>query len=201
MPFISEEIWQRIAPLAKRTGETVMLEPYPTVEDFPENKQSEREIAWIKSFILAVRQIRGEMDISPSRKLPVLLKGVTPGDAAMLKRHRPYLERLAGLESVTLLEPEATAPQSATALIEHLTLLVPMAGLIDAAAEAERLGKRLVKTQEELVKANKKLANESFVQNAPAAVVTQERERVAEFERTIAGLQAQLERVRGLPQS
>jgi valyl-tRNA synthetase len=198
MPFISEEIWQRVAPLAGRQGATIMREPYPSIEQFPENKQAEREVQWIKLFILALRQIRGEMDISPSKKLPVLLKGATASDIAMLKRHRPYLERLAGLESLTLLDDGAQAPQSATALIAHLTLLVPMAGLIDPASEAERLGKRLAKTRDELAKATRKLANESFVQNAPPAVVTQERERVAEFERTIAGLEAQLERVRSL---
>jgi len=195
MPFITEEIWQRMGERGERS---VMLEPYPTAEQFPENKQAEREIAWIQKFILAVRQIRGEMDIAPSKRLPVLLKDASAGDVAMLKRHRPYLERLAGLESLTLLEPDAVAPQSASALLDHLTLLVPMAGLIDPAAEVERLNKRLVKTQDELVKANKKLSNESFVQNAPPAVVTQERERVAEFERTIASLDAQLARVRSL---
>jgi valyl-tRNA synthetase len=216
MPFITEEIWHRVAPLllppsppgrgaggegAGREGPTtIMLQPYPTPAEFPENKQSEREVAWIQKFILAVRQIRGEMDISPAKKLPVLLKDTTPADVAMIKRHRPYLERLAGLESLTLLEPDALAPQSATALVDHFSLLVPMAGLIDPVAEIERLGKRLAKTRAELAKANQKLVNESFVQNAPAAVVTQERERVEEFEHMIAGLEMQLARVRSLLQ-
>jgi len=198
MPFISEEIWQRVAPLAGRIGETVMLQPYPAAAEFPEDAQAEREVAWIQKIILAVRQIRGEMDISPSRKLPVLLKGATAEDLALIERHWAYLERLGGIESLTPLAADTVAPQSATALIEHLTLLVPMAGLIDPAAEADRLSKRLTKAQAELAKAVKKLSTESFVQNAPPAVVAQERERVSEFERTIAGLEAQLQRVRSL---
>jgi valyl-tRNA synthetase len=193
MPFITEEIWQRVG-----RGATIMLQPYPTPVEFPQNEQAEREVAWIQKFILAVRQIRGEMDISPAKKLPVLLKDATPADLAMIKRHRPYLERLAGLESLTLLEPDTIAPQSAMALVDHLSLLVPMAGLIDPAAEIERLGKRLAKTRGELAKANQKLVNESFVRNAPPAVVTQERERVGEFEHAIAGLEMQLARVRSL---
>jgi valyl-tRNA synthetase len=200
MPFITEEIWQRVAPLTGRAGGvgTVMLQPYPTRSAFPVDEAAEREIHWIRKFVLAVRQIRGEMDISPARRLPVLLQGATPTDVTLLERHRSYLERLAGLESLTLLAAGAAAPQSATALIDHLTLLVPMAGLIDPAAEADRLGKRLAKAADELKKARGKLANDNFVRNAPEAVVTQERERVADFERTIEGLQAQLSRVRSL---
>jgi valyl-tRNA synthetase len=198
MPFITEEIWQRVRSGAGET--TIMLQPYPTPAEFPEDEQSEREVAWIQKFILAVRQIRGEMDISPAKKLPVLLKDTTPADVMMIERHRPYLERLAGLESLTLLEPDTIAPQSATALVDHLSLLVPMAGLIDPAAEIERLGKQLAKTRVVLAKANQKLLNESFVQNAPPAVVTQERKRVEEFEHAIAGLEMQLARVRSLLQ-
>ena len=113
-------------------------------------------------------------------------------------RHRGYLERLASLDSVTVLDSDAPTPQSATALLGELTILVPMAGLIDAAAEVERLGKLLTKAQEDLARTRAKVANESFVRNAPPAVVTTERERQAELERSAAGLAAQLERVRGL---
>ena len=200
MPFITEEIWQRVAPLAggAHGANTVMLQPYPSSTQFPTDSEADREVAWIRKFILAVRQIRGEMDISPAKKLPVLLKGTNEADRALIRQHRPYLERLAGLESVTLLDDAATAPESATALVEHLTLLVPMAGLIDPAAEADRLDKRLGKTRDELRKALGKLSNENFVRNAPEAVVTQERERVSEFERAISGLESQLARVRAM---
>jgi valyl-tRNA synthetase len=198
MPFITEEIWQRAAPLAGRTGETVMLQPFPKADEFPRDAEAEREIEWIRSFILGVRQIRSGMDIAPSRKLPVLLQNASAEDLARAERHRPYLERLAGLESITPLAAGATAPQSATALVGELTILVPMAGLIDAAAEIERLGKRIAKSKDDLGKISKKLSNENFVKNAPPEVVAQDRERAAELERTIASLEAQLARVRTL---
>src|SRR5690606_7974954 len=149
-------------------------------------------------FILGVRQIRSGMDIAPSKRLPVILQNASPEDIARTERHRAYLDRLAGLESLQVLEPGATAPQSATALVGELTLLVPMAGLIDAAAEAERLGKRLAKAREDLAKTQRKLANQNFVRNAPAEVVNTERERAAELERTVANLESQLTRVRAL---
>ncbi len=198
LPFITEEIWQRAAPLAGRAGPTIMLEPYPSAADFPADPEADREMTWVRDFILGIRQIRSGMDIAPSRRLPVLLKGASSGDRARAQRHRAYLERLAGLESITALEHGAAAPQAATVMLGDLTLLVPMAGLIDAAAEAERLGKKLSKALNDLQKTRTKLANDNFVRNAPANVVTQERERTADLERTVASLEAQLARVRSL---
>jgi valyl-tRNA synthetase len=198
MPFISEEIWQRAAPLAGRTGPTVMLEKYPQPAEFPPDETAEREVAWIQAFVLAVRQIRSEMKIPPSRRIPVLLKGAGEHDEAYADHHRAYLERLAGIETLTILAPDATAPESATALIGELTVLVPMAGLIDAAAEADRLGKLLGKAEQELAKTRIKLSNENFVSNAPPDVVKTERERAADFERQVTSIKAQLERIRGL---
>jgi len=145
-----------------------------------------------------VRQIRGEMNISPAKRIPLLLKDATAEDEAHLARHRTWLERLAGLESITLLAAGAQAPQSAMALAGTLSVLVPMAGLIDPDAEAERLGRLLARAQTDLEKARERLARESFVRNAPELVVALERERAAELERTASGLAAQLERVRGL---
>ncbi len=198
MPFITEEIWLRVAPLAGVAGESVMLEPYPRAADFPVDEQAEREIEWVQKVVLGVRQIRGEMNISPARRIPLLLKDASAEDEAQLARHRPWLTRLAGLESITLLPRGAPAPQSAMALAGTLSVLVPMAGLIDADAEAERLGRLLARAQSDLEKTRQKLARESFVRNAPEQVVSLERERLAELERTASGLAAQLERVRGL---
>jgi len=198
MPFISEEIWQRAAPFAGRRGSTVMLEAYPQAADFPPDEAAEREVAWIQAFILAVRQIRGEMNIAPSRRIPVLLKGASETDKAYAGQYRAYLERLAGIDTLTVLEPDATAPESATALVGELVVLVPMEGLIDVAAEAERLGKLLAKAEQELAKTRVKLSNENFVRNAPPDVVNTERERQADFERQVNSIKAQLERLRGL---
>jgi valyl-tRNA synthetase len=198
MPFITEEIWQRTAALAGRGGETIMLQPYPQAADFPADPEAEREIAWLQGVILAVRQIRGEMDINPGKRFPALLKDPSARDLENVARHRNYLERLAGLTSITVLEPGAAAPQAATATVGELTILVPMADLIDAAAESERLGKRLAKTLQNLAQTRAQLANERFVAQAPAAVVAALRERTADLERAALGLEAQLERVRAL---
>jgi valyl-tRNA synthetase len=175
-----------------------MLEPYPQAADYPADAAAEAEIAWLQEFILAVRQIRGEMDINPAKRIPVLVKEPSAGDRASIERHRTYLERLAGIERIAVLERGTAAPQAATAMVGDLTILVPMANLIDAAAESERLGKRLAKTRQDLDKTRAQLGNENFVANAPAPVVGALRERAAELERTAVGLEAQLQRVRTL---
>jgi valyl-tRNA synthetase len=199
MPFITEEIWQRAAPLAGIRGESVMLQPYPAAADFAADEVAERETAWIQGVVLAVRQIRGEMNISPARRIPALLRDASAEDETCVARHRAWLERLAGLESITVLAAGAAAPQSAAALAGNLTVLVPIAGLIDAGAEIQRLGRLLARAREELAKTQTKLTNENFVRGAPPAVVATERERAAEFERTASSLAQQIERLRAPP--
>jgi valyl-tRNA synthetase len=201
MPFITEEIWQRIGPLAGATGPTVMLAPYPQARDFPADPEAERETAWIQAIVLAVRQIRGELNVSPAQRIEVLLQDASASDVALLERHRPWLERLAGISHARVLAAQEPAPQSAAALVGTLTVLVPMAGLIDAAAECERLGRLLARAHNDLQKTRGRLADEQFVQGAPAKVVAGERERAAQLERTVSGLGAQLERVRRLKDS
>jgi valyl-tRNA synthetase len=196
MPFITEEIWQLAAPLAGRRAPSIMMEPYPKPEQFAPDEIAEREVAWIQAFILAVRQIRGEMNIAPSRRIPVVLKDAADADKNYAERHRAYLERLAGIDTLSVLDAGAAAPESATALVGEMSILVPMEGLIDAAAEAERLGKLLTKAQQELAKTRSKLSNENFVRNAPPDVVKQERDREADFERQVTSITEQLERIR-----
>jgi valyl-tRNA synthetase len=198
MPFITEEIWQGVAGLAGRSGPTVMLASYPTVEEYPRNEAAEREIGWVQSVVLAVRQIRGEMNIKPSQSIPVLLRNASEQDKDYAQRHLPYVERLAGIQSVTVLTEGTVPPESAMALVGDLSILVPMEGLIDAAAEAERLGKQLAKAQSDRTKTQQKLSNENFVRNAPPEVVEMERGRLAELERNVTSLTAQLERIRRL---
>jgi len=201
MPFITEEIWQRVAPLAgKHPGgaATIMTAPWPKIVDWTRDSDAESDVEWIKAFVLGVRQIRGEMDISPSRKLPTLLENVENAERARLSTHASYLQRLAGLDSLRILDAGESAPPSATAVVGAMRVLVPMAGLIDPSAEAVRLDKRIVKIRDEIKRATAKLANENFVRNAPPDVVTQEKTRIADFERTLASLEGQLQRVREL---
>ncbi len=211
MPFITEEIWQRVAPLAgAETGgaaanqsnagaaPTIMLARWPTAGDYAADEAAEADMQWLMRVVLGVRQIRGEMDISPAKKLPLLLQHASASDLELARRHQPLLMRLAGIEAPQALAAGVNAPPAAAALVGELTLLVPMAGLIDPAAEIARLEKRMRKTQEEITRASAKLGNENFVRSAPEAVVVQERERLAEFERTLAGLTRQLAQVRAL---
>jgi valyl-tRNA synthetase len=201
MPFITEEIWQRVAPLAgvpESERATLMLARWPEAAAWPRDAASEHEMRWLTQVVLGVRQIRGEMDISPARRLPLLLAHASAEDLRLAGLHRTLLLRLAGLESLSTLTDARDAPPAAAALVGELTLLVPMAGLIDPAAEADRLGKRIRKTQGEIQKAQGKLGNASFVASAPPAVVTQERERLAEFEQQLAGLQRQQAQVAAL---
>ncbi len=198
MPFITEEIWQRIAPVAGVRGETIMERPYPEPDEAARDPAAEAELRWVMDLVLAVRRIRGEMDIAPSRPLPVLLRG---GDAAArerLARHERAVRALGRIESLRWLEAGEEPPESATAVAGAVEVLIPMAGLIDKEAELRRLAKELEKLRAGLERARSKLANPSFVEKAPAAVVEKERQRAAELERAIAGLEAQAERIRAL---
>jgi valyl-tRNA synthetase len=204
MPFITEEIWQRAAPLLPGATprpddrNSIMLAAWPRAADYASDAAAEQEMQWLQEVILGVRQIRGEMDIAPSRKLPLLLQGAGEADLALARRHEKLLVRLAGVEPPQALAAGATAPPAAAAILGDLTLLVPMAGLIDPASELVRLDKRLVKLRDEIRKATTKLGNENFVKSAPEAVVVQERERLVDFNRTLAGLERQLAQVRAL---
>jgi valyl-tRNA synthetase len=200
MPYISEEIWQRVAPLVPGafTTASIMLAPWPPATVFSADAAAEREIGWLMRVVLGVRQIRGEMDISPARKLPLLLQNAGAEDIELAQRHQALLMRLAGVSAPQPVAPGASPPPAAAALVGELTLLVPMAGLIDPAAEQARLSKKLEKTRQEIARAKAKLGNESFVRAAPAAVVAQERERLAAFEQSLTGLERQLEQVRAL---
>jgi valyl-tRNA synthetase len=199
MPFITEEIWQRVAPLAgvlSTSDKTIMTARWPTAAGSSLDPDAEADVEWIKSFVLGIRQIRGEMDISPARRLPVLLDDASAQDRTRIAAHGAYLSRLAGLESLRILDAGETAPPAALAVVGAMRALVPMAGLIDPQAELARLDKRAAKLREEIQRATAKLANENFVRNAPLEVVAQEQGRVAEFERTLVSLEAQSERVR-----
>ncbi len=201
MPFITEEIWQRVAPLAGTAttrGGTLMTASWPADNRFAADTDAEADVTWIKSFVLGIRQIRGEMDISPARKLAVLIENANADDRRRIDSQRSYLARLAGLESLRELSDGEIAPPSALAVIGEMRAMVPMEGLIDPQAEVTRLEKRAAKTRDEIQKARNKLANENFVRNAPPEVVAQEQGRVADFESTLASIDSQLQRVRAL---
>jgi valyl-tRNA synthetase len=175
-----------------------MLAAWPQAVDFPADSQAEADMQWLMKVVLGVRQIRGEMDISPARKLPLLLQHASASDRELAARHAALLMRLAGIEAPQLLADDVKPPPAAAAMAGSLTLLVPMAGLIDPVAELARLDKSIGKTRAEIAKAQAKLANDNFVRSAPAAVVEQERARLADFGQTLTGLERQLAQVQAL---
>ena len=195
MPFVTEEIWQQVAPRAGIEGETIMLQPYPQPATEEADGKAVADVEWLKKFILGVRQIRGEMDIPPGRPLPVILENASEADERRAAEHAPLLERVGRVESVTLLAAGEEPPAAATALLDETRLLVPMKGLIDVDAERKRLGKQVQKIQADLDRSRAKLGNPNFVNNAPADVVTKEKQRAADFERQIGQLGEQLEKL------
>jgi valyl-tRNA synthetase len=198
MPFITEEIWMRVAPIAGVGGPSIMLAPWPRADDFAPDGAAETEMHWVKQVVLGIRQIRGVLEISDSRRLPLLVQNASARDLELLEKHRVLLTRLARLESMQALPAGSPPPPAAAELVGELVLLVPMAGLIDPASELQRLQKRLAKVAAEIRKSRDKLANGNFVRNAPPEVVTQEQQRLSDNERTHAGLVRQIEQVRKL---
>jgi valyl-tRNA synthetase len=192
MPFITEEIWQRVAPLAGRSGPSIMLEPYPRAADFPGDPLAEREVAALKAVVLGVRQIRGELDVPQSRPTPVWVRARDGADAAAVVALAPLARRLANLEALTVVTSEAELPPCALAIVEGRSVLAPFASLVDdVPAELVRLAKRVAKAAQERDRCRAKLGNPAFVANAPAEVVAQEQARLDGFERQLAQLEEQ----------
>jgi len=191
MPFITEEIWQQVKTLAGAEGDTIMLQPYPEADASKVDEQATNDIEWLKNVIIGIRNIRGEMNISPGKMLPVYFNNGSPQDKQRLENNQQFLSKLAKLDSVTWLNQGEEAPMSATALVGDMEILVPMAGLIDKDAELSRLNKEAEKLQKELMKVKGKLNNEKFVSNAPEEVVAKEKSRLEEMETTLNKLNQQ----------
>jgi len=179
IPFITEEIWQRIAPLAGKQGDSIMLQPYPQPDASKQDAGVATDIEWLKGVILAIRNTRGEMNISPAKQIPVLLRGNNPQDKRRMDDTRQFLISLAKLETLTWLE-EGEPPMSATQLVGDMEVMVPMAGLIDKDAELKRLDKELERLQKEVARLEGKLGNEKFTAKAPAEVVEKEKQKLSE---------------------
>ncbi len=198
MPFITEEIWQQIKPLAGASGDTIMLADYPAHDPERIDEDAERDIGWLKSFVLGVRKIRGEMSISPGKPLPVMLANWTAEDRERFERNNDFIVQLARLETVSWLDSEDDAPESAMALAGEMKILIPLAGLIDRDAEIERLEKEIAKLQGNLDKTEARLNNPSFSGKAPPAVVEQTRKQAEEQKATLEQLKTQLEKIRAI---
>jgi valyl-tRNA synthetase len=198
MPFISEEIWQRIAPLAGVSGETVMLQAFPKANDKLQDAEIDAELEWVKNIIVAVRTIRSEMNIAPGKPLPILFNKGNKEDRKLFDANQHLISTLAKFESVQWLTPQDEIPESATALVGDLEILIPMAGLIDKKEESARLQREIAKLIKEAENAENKLQNPSFVERAPSDVVEKERGRLSELKTTMEKLQTQLEKISSL---
>jgi valyl-tRNA synthetase len=195
VPFITEEIWQKLKPVLSIDAPTIMLAPYPQASVYAVDVEAEEELEWIRQFILGIRQIRGEMDIPPGRPLPVILLDATPGDQRRIEIHRRYLQQLARISTIAEHPPGVEPPVAATALLGSMKILVPMADLIDIAAERERLDKAIQKCRGDLQRFEAKLANSQFVENAPPPVVAKEREKLRATGQELSQLEEQLARL------
>ena len=131
MPFITEEIWQKVSPLTGKVGETIMKQNYPTPQSSKIDQAAEAEIEWVKRFILGVRKIKGEMNIPPGKKVPILLENATEADLQNLQANQSYIDSLAKLESIKVLDHRDEKPECAMTIIDHMKMLIPLAGLID----------------------------------------------------------------------
>ena len=198
MPFITEEVWQKIAPLISINGQSIMMESYPTYDRENIDEEAEEHIEWLKGVILSIRNIRGEMDISPAKSINILLRNGSLTDKERMEIHKPYLQKLAKLKDISWLEDGHEAPASATQRFDELEILVPLEGLIDVDAERSRLMKEINKLLSGLKAVETKLNNKKFVNNAPSSIVIKEREKKNQISSTLESFETQLKNLEGL---
>lgn len=198
MPYLTEEIWQTLAPKLGISGETIMLAQYPVADEAKINEQAEADMQWLQGLIGAVRNIRGEMGLGNARLLPVLLQNTTEAEKAQITRIEALFKALAKVESITFLGDSEQPPLSSSSVVGHVSVFVPMKGLIDPKAELGRLQKDLDKVQKQHDQIATKLANEGFVAKAPAAVVEGEKAKLAEFADQLAKIKANMDQIAAL---
>ena len=193
VPFVTEALWQAVAKRLDVAGTSIMVQPYPQPGDVDAAgfAGAAADIEWLKSVVSALRRVRSELNVAPSRQVPLLLQGGSEADRARVARFAPALSFLNRLARIAFLAGGESAPAAATAVVGEMTLLVPIEGLVDLDAERARLDKELKRVTAEIAKSEGKLGNATFVANAPPAVVEQERQRLADWTAQHAALSAQ----------
>ena len=180
VPFVTEELWRSVAPRLGIDEATISLRTYPQAGDIAGDfAGAEADIEWLKAMVSALRRIRSELGVSPAKHVTLLLQGGSSADGARVQRLASQLKFLNRIERIDAIEGEP--PPAAASIVGELKLFVPLEGLVDLGAERARLDKELKRVEGELAKSQGKLASETFVQNAPAAVVEQERQRLADW--------------------
>ena len=188
MPFLTEEIWQTVSPLAGQTGESIMLAPWPARQPDRTDAESEAEIEWLKQIIVGIRTIRSESNIPPATELPVFAVNTTELDRERFRRNEAYLGRLAKVSGITVLSEEEAPPASLMALCGDLEIRVPMAGVIDIEAELKRLDKEIERQQKEVAKLEGKLSNKAFTERAPSDIVEAEKQKKTQADTALVTL-------------
>ncbi|MFW1665004.1 valine--tRNA ligase [Acinetobacter ursingii] len=198
MPYLTEEIWQTLAPMIGKGGDTIMTAQYPVPEAAKINEQAEADMQWLQGLIGAVRNIRGEMGLGNARLLPVLLQNISDAERTQIERIQPLFKALAKVESIEFLTKDQEPPLSSSSVVGHASVFVPMKGLIDPKAELGRLQKDLDKVQKQHDQIANKLGNEGFVAKAPAAVVEGEKAKLAECADQLSKIKASMEQIAAL---
>jgi len=198
IPFITEEIYEQCQTLLGNKQKSLMTQAYPEVENSLISNKAETEVKWLQTFILGIRQIRGEMNIPPSKPLPCFVQNISDIDQRCLDTHAQLLSSLAKLESIQQLSVNDDAPESATALVGEMKVLIPLAGLIDKDQEIARLNKEIEKLEKQKIQFSAKLNNKKFTNGAPEAVVNKEKEKLTSVESAIIDLSSQLKKISAL---
>ena len=199
MPYLTEQIWQTIAPLlGRKNTDSIVVADYPQTDDSQISEQTEADMAWLQELIASVRNIRGEMKLGNAVRLPVLLQNVSADEEARLSRIKNQFKALAKVESLEIVKEGDDVPLSSSSMVGQLRVLVPMKGLIDPTAELARLGKSYDKLKDQADGIARKLGNEGFVSKAPAEVVDAEKAKLAELEGQLTAMTAQMEQLKAL---
>ncbi|RAN79976.1 valine--tRNA ligase [Bacillus sp. SRB_336] len=197
IPFITEEIWQSVAPRLGLTESSLMQRPWPRADEIVADEAATAEIEWFKNVLSGIRRIRSEMNISPAKTIPLLFADGDAGDRTRVSKFAAQIAFLARTDAPQWIEAGADEPASAAAVVGTLRVLIPLAGLIDLGAEKTRLAKEIARIEVEIKKCEGKLGNASFVANAPAEVVAQERQRIADWNTTLGALREQVTKLQG----
>lgn len=199
MPFITEEIWQKIAPLVDQPGHSIATAEFPVENPEQIDKTAGNAISWLKKLVTAVRTIRSEMNINPGKQITVILSKGTSKDHEYAKSLATYLRQLAKVSELRWAQEQEDLSASATAVLNELEIHIPLADLIDKAAEQQRLNKEIDKLSKEVERSAQKLSNDNYVAKAPAAVVAKERENLAQAQTALQKLQSQLAHIQQMP--
>ena len=203
MPYITESIWQTIAPIIdKKATDSIMTAPFPTADDSLISLQTEHDMTWLQALIGAIRNIRGEMKLGNAVRLPVLLDNISDEETARLSRIENQFKSLAKVDTLTIVNAgdgsDKELPLSSSSMVGQLKVLVPMKGLIDPTAELNRLAKAQEKLTKQAESLRSKLSNEAFVSKAPANVVESEKAKLAEMDTQLAEMNKQIEQLKAI---